>query len=979
MSILTKLKRAVTSSTARPLDAYSDLDAPITGYVFSNDNGDLCTLIHIGGNREQPIGEIFVRKMQAFAVNIEPFLQERRHVIHASGEFDPSRVRIKNELETIWRPNKEAAKRMGLDLEWLYDKKIDKLTQYCAATSSFLAVWTLHKGAHDSKAYSGALREEALGNYSQETWNTHLGFLDSVRSALNRAGIVNHSMNLYRAIAEIRRMFNYEETPPNWKPLLKPSDNPVMRTDGKHVLYLPPALKYQVTPGKVEAIDFDTCVIGSRTYKAFDIKYFPARPTTFESLLYRAAEKRLPFRYSLRIAGGPSLRYHDVMNVISIGKEKKAYQALKATQQAEHTVVAAQASIATWTDEHEAPNDGDRARLLSERGLGLRYVVKAWGGAEIDSKGTDPIDQVANTIPGFRFPNTADASFPPLFGVAPLAPLYKTARIWDKMANSIYRNGLGEIIPVKRFSKEQPYNMTLIQGEPGSGKSNLINDMILAIATDPAANNLPLIGVVDIKPSSFGALRLIKEALPESKRHQVQMITLTNTPEHAINPNDTLYGARYPTQAQARMQKAFWSIHCQPIHAKTVLDEVSRTIDAILAAAYHACSDEEDNSSAKQYTKGDHPVLDNWLAEERYEPDDRTTYWEIFDYFNDQNKPDKAAFVQTLAVPNLKDMIMVARDQRVVSATAGLMINNQPANEYVSNLLVALAEKYPVFSNPSRLNAGDARVISIDIRHMVKGKGAEEAQLAAATYTLAMHVVTQNFRITEEDLKGIHPRYHPFLKKRIADYSQSTRTAIFDEMHKMSTGGDTPFADMVKQEIITNIREEARAEKIEYIIASQLPDEFKGQWKELYQTALILNTSEGDAANNTVKMYDLPKEMAQVISSLGKPTRDGSAFLMITKSSRGRFVQKCFNTLPAEQLWGTTTSHDDVLVKELMIKRVGSLGRALEILSFAFGPSAESKRDQMILEGTAGKEGENTNLTERLVDYALKIYETNRH
>ncbi len=973
MLLLDKFSALLTRKQ-RPLANYSDLDAPIGKYVFGNQAGDLCTLLKINGNKTQPVGEIFSRKMAQFAIQIEPSLRDRAHVIHSSLDFDPSVIRLKNYLDELMRPNREAARRIGLDLEWLFDKKAKKLAEYGAIVGSYLAVWTRSSGSLDDERFENAGPDEVHGLYSQTTWNSHLAFVQAVESALRSADISANHMNVYEAIHSVRELFNAEETPPNYKPKLKPDDLAAagVKPEGR-TLFLPPALRYQVTPGKVTEIDFDHCQVGSRIYGSFDFKYFPSRHVTFETLMVAAASKRLPFRYALRLGSGPDLSYRSFASSMSLGPEKDAHSRLTEFLRNEGTAVTAQASIVTWVDHHEADSEEGRQRLLQERTANLRYVVKSWGGAELDSKGIDPVEQLVNTIPGFRFRNTAPVSLPPLHHAAPLQPLFKTSRIWENTANSVYRNSLGEIIPVKRFSKEQPYNMTLIQGEPGSGKSNHINDMILTIACDPSVSTLPYIGVVDIKPSSFGAFKLLQEALPAHLRHQVQMITLTNDAEHGLNPNDTLYGARSPTQAQYRAQKAFWSILCQPIHANSVLDEVSRTIDAILKTAFRVCSDMVDNNNPKRYRPGEDRILDSWLEEERFEAGADTTYWDIFDYFHDQNQHGRAAYAQTFAVPNLTDMINISRDVAVTSATEGLYVNGQPAYEYVGNLLVALAEKYPVFAGRSRINTADARCISIDIRHLVKGSQSEEAQLSAATYILAMHIVTQNFRVNESDLHALDQRYHDFHKKRIAETKTVTRTAIFDEMHKINPEGESPFASLVQQEIITNIREEARAEAIEYIVASQLADDFQGAWKELYQTSIILDTSEGEATERTIAMYDLPEGMDRVISSLGPPTRHGSSFLLITKSRRGRHIQKCFCTLPPEQLWGTTTTKADVLVKEAMIKKMGSLRKALEVLSTAYpGGKAADKREQFIRE--LGGEASDSDLTEKLVEFAYQYY-----
>ena len=948
------------SLPGQSLADYSDLDTRVAGNVMVNDSGALCTLIRVEGCRVQPLQSIFAHLLDRMSGLLNRSMKKPGHVIHCCESHEPGFHPTLAEINRITAPNRAASKMIGLDLEWLEERRNWKLANYSSLVESYVAIWTtpeaiFEKNSPTEVLYPNGGDEEILGVFSKNLLNKHANFLNQVVLALSEGQFQHAVMDAYSAGRMIRKQFNPDECADTWQPALLPSDirHPVQ---GKaKVLRLPPPLRQQVTPGKAVMMDFERFRLGKRIYASFDLRRFPSEAVTFKGFAQNAAGERLPYRFGLCIRSNGSgqfkNRFGRWFKRISLGKPRDTLTAQEFFEDAGGVVVSAQASITTWVDTADYETE-EKARMALDRNVQtLKHLVQTWGNADIDSKNTDPLNPYCNTIPGLRLRNTAPVTYPSLEGAVELLPAYSLARVWQDTCNVLFRSPMGELLPFRLYSPQQPYNVVLIQGTPGTGKSNLINDLILGIARAPGNTTLPLIGVVDVKPSSFGAMRLLQYALPEGKKHWVVTETLDNDPSKAINPNDTLYGARYPTANQAIFQRNFWTLLCQPLGTKEGLDAISNGMDLILSECFRQLDDQREGASPARYQQGGSPLLDSWLIEYSVDVGPETTYWSLFDKFHDMGHHDKAAHIQTLAMPNVGTMINVARSAKMQSMADTLTLpNGRPVMEHISTLLSNISSTLPVFAGSSKVSLGDARCVSLDIEPLIDNGSEEGCRVSAAAYMLATHLVTSQFYLKAQDVEEVAaPKYHDFLIQRVRDLEGLSRTAIFDEMHSMSMpSSQSQFSEITKSHIIRNIRVHARSGAVGYILASQLADEFQGAWTDLYTNAILFKTGSLKSGRLTCETYDLPEDFADALAQLEDPNASGSSFLFVNNVSGVKYIQAAKNTLPAEQLWGTTTTRDDRLLLERALQHYGDLQRALDALTRAFpSGSCVSKAEEI--------------------------------
>ena len=121
---------------------------------------------------------------------------------------------------------------------------------------------------------------------------------------------------------------------------------------------------------------------------------------------------------------------------------------------------------------------------------------------------------------GITDKSVATATIAPLSGALYMLPLFRPSSPWKEGA-LLFRSPDGKILPYQPGSPMQTTWIDILYARPGSGKSVLSNAINLALCTAAGNTHLPYIGIIDIGPSSSGLISLLREALPENRRHEV--------------------------------------------------------------------------------------------------------------------------------------------------------------------------------------------------------------------------------------------------------------------------------------------------------------------------------------------------------------------------------------------------------------------------------------------------------------------------
>jgi intracellular multiplication protein IcmB len=462
--------------------------------------------------------------------------------------------------------------------------------------------------------------------------------------------------------------------------------------------------------------------------------------------------------------------------------------------------------------------------------------------------------------------------------------------------------------------------------------------MILSLACHPGLTTLPFISIIDIKPSSFGALSMIRDALPERLKHQVIMSKMYNSAANCINPNDTYYGARYPTPSQKNFMVEFWSLVTQKVEAKSQSDSIVHFLDKLISVAFKTLSDKEDDSKPRKYLRNKDAKVDRWVNDANIEIDRDTTYWELFDYFHNNEEFKKAAYVQKFAMPTIRDLSAATRNPLIISDFENLKLENSAdIISYMYNRLVYFEGKFPAFSGHTVLNFSQAKIISLDLQPVAGNSTELQAHKTSIFYMLAQEVLTRNFLFDTDMLDYIDSNYHEYHKTNINAVKDTPKGLYFDEFHTTSMPGEKEqpvFSKIIQRSIESLVRVRIRVENIEVILVSQNPRDFSGALKDLYTSAFIIGG--GEEGSHIIKdTFGLSEDMRKIVPELGKPGSNGTSFIMINNTNKGNYKHILFNPLPAIQLWGTSTTNEDVRIREYLYERIDPV-RARKLLELYF-------------------------------------------
>jgi len=538
-------------------------------------------------------------------------------------------------------------------------------------------------------------------------------------------------------------------------------------------------------------------------------------------------------------------------------------------------------------------------------------AVQSWT-CDFDTKDENPLEQFTNSIAGFKSTNKKSASFPPIHDAVKLMPFAKMSSPFKESITTLFRTFDGQIMPYSRKDPNQSRKMIGIIGEPGGGKSALINELILSGSTGPGNRSLPYIGVVDIKPSSFGALTMIQDMLPKSMKSQVVMHRLYNNKEDAINPNDTHIGARYPTESQNRFIINFWNLVCQPSNQSDNEDLIREYITDLILIVYKALDDQRDDSKPRVYISYEDEKLDDWIDNSTFTPSHDTCYWDIFDHFFEMKEYEKAIYVQRLCSPTIDDLISFSKDETLVNKYHGTKLkNNNYVYDFVERQLMHVKDRYKLLNGHTQLSFNQAKIVSIDIQPMAGNKGAEELRQTTAVYMLAKELVTRNFLFQKEDLDAIPEKSRSYHEKRLDDLKDVPKSIIYDELHmtRLRAGKATGDSQIIRDELNSMMRVVGRSESIEMILASQSAEDMDSF--EALLTDVFMMRMDVKSAEKCVNTFSMDESYTHLLPSLRMPNKDGSRFVLWTKTDRNVYCQLLVLIIPSVQICGTFTNFED--------------------------------------------------------------------
>ena len=913
-------------------ESYCDLETADSETTLVARDGSLLSVIRVFGVTRLVGQTEFDNIHQGLTQSLQSSLKRPGHAVQVYFSYD--RDAVKTEIEDILAPARATARRLNLDLDDLFNERVNYISKYCAHEELYIVLWTRpfalsgEQLTRASKDKLNFIRENKIPAFKNgqnliaaipDLREGHQSFVRSVVTDLNALNVFSVLLNVHESVWAIRNSVDPDFTANDWRAVLPGDKIPirdVRESAGELSSVMYPPLARQVFPRDGYVQDLRTIRVGDRIYTPMFIDLFPQELKSFLALFARTLPTRVPWRISFLIESGglASIRFKSVMAAIlsfSAAHNALVHDAMRQLQDIEvntdDAVVKLQVSLATWAPE-------GNIRLHRTRVAELAKAVEGWGSCEVSEVSGDVFAGYASSLLAYTVNSIATPSIAPLSDVVYMLPFTRPASAWEHGA-LLLRSPDGKPWPYQPGSSQQTTWIDLMYARPGSGKSVLSNALNLALCLSGGITRLPRIAVVDIGPSSSGLISLLKEALPPEQRHYVAYHRLRMTPEYALNPFDTQLGCRHPSPQERSFLVNFITLLATPLGAERPYDGVSDMAGLIVDEMYKYL---QDDAKPHPYTPGLEHIVDDILGEIGFVFDEHTTWWEITDVLFLAGFHHEALLSQRYAMPLLADAAAICRTQVIedlygqVHAPTG-----EPLIQAFGRMISSAVREYPILSNITKFDIGDARVVSLDLDEVAKSGGDAAERQTAVMYMMARYALARHYYLTEDALGDVPDAYREYHRQRISEIREDAKRIVYDEFHRTSK------ARAVRDQVILDMRE-GRKWNVQIALISQSLDDFDPVMVEFATSIFIMDAGPEQSIKRSTEIFGL-SETARVAlkTRVHGPREGGSTFLAQFSTKNGMNTQLLTSTLGPIELWAFSTTAEDARIRNKLYQRLG--------------------------------------------------------
>ncbi|MCY4590028.1 MAG: hypothetical protein OXE86_05565 [Alphaproteobacteria bacterium] len=634
----------------------------------------------------------------------------------------------------------------------------------------------------------------------------------------------------------------------------------------------------------------------------------PAVLRGFDELLASAAG--VPFRQSILVesGAGPALWKHACASILAVAGHanrviRDQIDALRAAAADGEPLVRVSMHWITWGCCRE---EAERNRAALARRVG------AWGDQAVSEIPGDPLETWAASIPGFAACATAPRAIAPLRDVIALMPLQRPASPagpdQDRSGVQVCAGDGGKPLAVPVLG-EGEHSFQLVCGEPGKGKSVLLNSRALATVLTGGQAELPRIAIIDIGPSASGLVSLLRAALGPERRGEAVHLRLTAGSVHAVNPFDTPLGCRRPPAHQADFLRNLVGAMLRPDDAAVLPAGLDTLVPEVIAEAYRMRDDAPPDAHPTVHEPGLAPGVDAAL-----DPAPETPWWHLVDRLIERGRLDLARLAQRHAVPVLADLALAAnapavRERHLDVAVAG----GQNVLQALVRVLGAAVRDYAALSGRTVLDLSGARVAVLDLAEVADPL---RPRRTAIFYLAARQLLAGDWFLTEEDVDAMPELVRPWHRDRLGRLLETEKLLQYDEFHR--TGG---IPELIAQ--VGRDAREGRKHRRRLVLASQRLEDFDVSLRELASAVWILGADSAAAREQMASDCALDADARQVLEHrLTGPGPQGAPALLVTRPGEDRTVQLVHTVLGPVELWALGTRPQDVALRERLYRRL---------------------------------------------------------
>lgn len=530
-----------------------------------------------------------------------------------------------------------------------------------------------------------------------------------------------------------------------------------------------------------------------------------------------------------------------------------------------------------------------------------------------------------------------------------------------KEGSLLLRSQDGKIMPYAPNSSQQAAWIDIGVAPMGGGKSVFLNALNFAFVIQAGLSRLPWLSIVDVGPSSSGLITLLKENLPEGKKHLAAYHRLRMTEAYSINPFDTPLGCRKPLPAHKAFLTNFCSLLATPLDAKSPGDNVPGLLNRAIDLAYLELSDTE-GGKPRLYQPNVLPELHEFILQQGIHLDASTCWWEIVDALFEKGHVHEAIQAQRFAVPLLADVVTQLRQNKGIENT----YEQKNILDVWRSLLDAI-DAYVILKEPTQFDLGDAQIVSLDLDEVApRGTDVADRQ-SAVMYMMARQILGARFFLMPDDVKLMPRRYQPYHEERISAIREDPKRFCYDEAHRVTK--NTSVAGQLMADMTTMARE-SRKWNLSIGLYTQDIEDIPDIINELATMVVILGSGTEHSINNLATRFSLNEACRNALSRLGKPDKSGSNLVALFNTGAGRSQLVLSLTIGGQALWAFSTTAEDVAIRNNLYRRLGP-SEALRRLAARFpGGSAKAEVERRRREVTdqSGVDDEIVNVIYQIAD-----------
>ncbi|EIP3425116.1 ATP-binding protein [Salmonella enterica] len=929
------------------------LDAP---YIAVTSRGEYLSVFEVSGafremdeNPEQTQNGSLESLITHLSDSLNTTFKNKGHKLSFVFERDPDRGR--DEIADMIAPQMRSLENTGIQLQDVLEEKITILSPWLVRERCWLAVWSsaLLVSSDDRTTHNtrvSQLTDRApRAKFAQQPWQwvmsalkiRHDALLEMVEERLNNAsdGLLLRLLNIHELGNEIRREVDREHTPRHWQPHLPDDGQPAgfRRGDDTSPLLTPP-LNLQLFSRQAETRGnlVQACDLW---HGMVTVTLPPQNPQTFNQLV-SAVPRSIPWRIRMDLMPGgmDALGWKKTLLTYSnfIGAVRPMYDAvmqLNATDDRDPvcvmTIVAS-----TW---------GKTREICSRNRAILQGAIEGWGVCGTTTTFGDPRRAWVNTIVGASVSSGPVPLYPPLSHALSLFPLNRAASVWRGKGNLMLHTEDGAAWEVGLASSQQNKHTELAPGDPGLGKSVLINTLS-EIQISSAQKNLPFIAYIDKGYSAQGLVQLIRDGLPPERKDEAVGIVLSNDPEYTRNLFDVMYGARYPITPEKNFMSQVLTSLCidtskgQPCNP----GDTRQIINELINLAFKEYSE----TSPKLYRAGSEPLVDDALLESGLTEKHDERWWSFATWFDVRDMLHEAGFIAAAqrahyqAMPQLSEMSSLLGHESIRDVYGNVQRDgsSEPLLDYIRRALNQGHSDYPMMSGCTRFMLNPAtRVIAVDLNNVAGDKTPAGRLRTGIMYLLAGQIAGGDFILPQyqnEVRKNLPPAYHQMAFSRINQLDQEVKTKVYDELH------NARGIDFIWEALDTDDREQ-RKFGIRTVLSSQYIRDYPETLLKSANTLWLLRYRHDDIPLLR-DHFNVPEATLRRFLKMPEgPAPDGSGVpvLGIFRCKGGTLARILKFTVGPLELWALNSSPKDSALRRTLTRSLGSL-RARQVLTENF-------------------------------------------